>query len=57
MFATGDRVVLERHGRVDSVRSGFASVRWDDGSASCEWASELVAEPMPDTNDAGEVSS
>jgi hypothetical protein len=45
---TGDRVVLtgtpEWRGTVSFVRSGFASVRWDHGSTTSEWAAELAPE-------------
>jgi hypothetical protein len=47
-YVTGDRVVLtgtpERRGTVSFVRSGFASVRWDHGSTTSEWAAELAPE-------------
>lgn len=50
-MTTGDRVCrttrtgLRVCGRVSFVRSGFATVRWDDGSETVEWAAELEAAP------------
>jgi hypothetical protein len=45
---TGDRVVLTGtpawRGTVSFVRSGFASVRWDHGTTTSEWAAELAPE-------------
>ena len=38
---SGTRVLMTRHGAVSYERSGFALVRWDDGTESLEWASEL----------------
>jgi hypothetical protein len=47
-YMTGDRVVLTGtrgwRGTVSFVRSGFASVRWDHGATTSEWAAELVPE-------------
>jgi hypothetical protein len=47
-YVSGDRVVLtdtpEWRGAVSFVRSGFASVRWDHGSTTSEWAAELAPE-------------
>jgi hypothetical protein len=47
-WVTGDRVVLtgtpSGGGTVSFVRSGFASVRWDHGSTTSEWAAELAPE-------------
>jgi hypothetical protein len=47
-YVTGDRVVLlgipEWRGTVSFVRSGFASVRWDHGRTTSEWAAELAPE-------------
>lgn len=40
-LGSGGRVVLLKQGTVAYERSGFALVRWDDGTESLEWASEL----------------
>jgi hypothetical protein len=40
VLPTGSRVA--RLGTVSFVRSGFARVRWDDGTVSDEWAAELA---------------
>jgi hypothetical protein len=42
-YTTGDRVV--RAGAVAFVRDGFATVRWDDGTTTSEWAADLAPEP------------
>lgn len=36
-----DRVRLVRRGMVAYVRSGFATIRWDDGTSTVEWVCEL----------------
>jgi hypothetical protein len=33
---------VSRHGTVSFTRSGFAKVRWDDGTSTTEWAADLV---------------
>jgi hypothetical protein len=38
-WPVGQRVALA--GRVESERSGFVTVRWDDGSRSIVWGPDL----------------
>jgi hypothetical protein len=35
---------VSRHGIVSFTRSGFARVRWDDGTTTDEWAPDLIVE-------------